>query len=297
MFVDETYQVEIGTANLNKTDGSRSWNVRFDLIIPPKEYRKIDPVFHSVIDLLYKNDDSGFRNLQWYIKWPSLHLLFDEERDNITSDTPAKSVIELSEVLLKPKTIVCWKSVMIVSADGEDKEEERTLVMQVRTSIPNTKRNAALLHRFAEGRSWCRIRGTQKDSFEQSGSSKSTITSQKGAKADTATPMVRAALLAVQKALPGETIVNTDDLVTYLESVAKTVTACCSLLKKLIKNIAGADGMETQTKDLVALFMPRKIVLKDVGDVQSEIVSATWPELYDMIMTLSITLKHEKTKE
>ena len=52
MFVDEMYQVEIGTASLNKKDGSRSWRIRFDFIVPPSEYVKIDSVLHAAIDLL-----------------------------------------------------------------------------------------------------------------------------------------------------------------------------------------------------------------------------------------------------
>lgn len=281
MLVDELYQVEIGTASLNKKDGSRSWRLRFDFIVPPSEYVKIDSVLHAAIDLLHRNDDSGFRNLQWSIKWPSMHLLFDEERKNLTGNIPGKGAIELFEVDFNPQTIVCWKTVTILSADGKDEDEERTLVLQVRTDIPNTKKNAGLVHRFAQGRAWCRLRGTQKDSFEDN----------PDAKVNLDTAFATGVLSVCNNALHPVHFDSTDGLRGYLESVAKTDHGRRTHLKKLIKTGSGSEGVATSIENLNAIFTPRKIVLRDIGDINSEIASTTWAALYEIITTKSITWK------
>lgn len=282
MIVDAIYPVEIGTASLSKKDGSRLWNLRFDFAVPVSEYPKIDGVLAQAIDLFNRNEDSGFLNIQWRVKWDSVCLMFHEEKKALKGKNPSDDCLELRDVEFKPKAIACWKNIKMKSADGEDEDTERTLVLQFRTTVPKTKLNSVIVHRFAEGRAYCRLRGVQSDLFENKDA---------GAKVNLDTAFATGVLSACNAALPGETIDSTDDLVNYLDSVGKTDKARMDHLKKIVRNGGGSKGVATSIKNLNAIFSARKIVLRDIGDIKSEIASTTWAELYEIITTKSITWK------
>jgi hypothetical protein len=125
------------------------------------------------------------------------------------------------------------------------------------------------------------LRGTQKDSFEDDA----------GAKVDLDIPFATGVLTACNNALTEGNLESTDQLVTYLDSVAKTDNAKRKQLKKLIEIGGGADGVATSIENLNAIFTPRKIILRDTGLIDSEIASTTWAALYDIITTKSITWK------
>jgi hypothetical protein len=290
MFVDEIYQVEIGAAKVAKSDGSRIWDIRFDFIVPVKDYNKINPVLHAAIDLFYKNDDSGFQNLQWHDKWSPMLMLFNEERNLLTESNSRKKCVELPEVEFKTKKIVCWKSVDIMTADGSDKDTERTLILQISARIPKTRTSTKLVERFVPGRSWCRLIVNQTDIFEGSD-----VDGGQGEKPNPDIGYVTGVLNAVNAADLGQTFNSSDELVEYLKTTGRTDQAQNTHLKKIVQTGSAGMPIATAVEGVVAIFKPRAILLCDAKDTDTIFDKINWAHFYcDILTQKSITLKGEK---